>query len=267
VKNIINILLRKLYNQIPKEVLELALNPSEYNRTLDALVKEEIIVGIVLVDCNLYAGRPTKITLKETMLKTIDEESDYSIVGDHSIYYIPPEFRENRDITVVLDMAYPAILSLPNAYPYNQVYGRSVLNAADDALSSMTHQPMYMTPEPILMGNNTIALNPPMTRHVDWILSCMLSYDKDFTNVSSNLIKPLEKMVIYGAQVFIYNKLRIKVQQGFLEGGAQLEPIKEIVESYSDAQEKFDEAFKKFRGASVFEKQTLVDLLSLCIGS
>jgi hypothetical protein len=266
-KNIINILLRKLYNQIPNELLELTFKPHQSNLSLDSIIKEEIIVNIVLVDCNLYAGRPTKVTLTREMLKDIKSPKTSSIIGNQSIYYIPPEYREFRDISVILDLAFPTAIGLASVYPQHQQYGRTVQNAADDALTSFNRQPSYQTPHAILLGNNSIKLSPPMMHTVNWIVSCMLSYDDDFTNLGNNCIRPLEKCVLHATEAYIYNKLRVAVNQGYLESGSQLSSISDIVGDYSDANEKYDEAVLRFRGASIFDKETMLDYLSLTIGS
>lgn len=269
-KNVVNTLLRKLYMRIPEEILVEAFEPRKYSRSLDALIKEVIIVDIVLSQCNLYAGKTKKITLLQDFLKVIKDDTVYSAIpGDYSVYAIPPQFREYRPITVVLDIAYPSSLALHSAYPYSFLSGRSVANGLEEALSSFTHTPAYVTPTPILLDgdNGIIQLSPPMTMHTDWILSCMLAYDKDFTNVGTNMINPLFNLTLYATQAYIYNKLYVKVNQGYLHGGFQLEAMKSLVDNYADAHEKFEEALTKFRGAAMFDKDTLVDTLSLMIGS
>lgn len=268
-KNTINNILRHLYGLIPKEILELTFEPQKNNRTLDSMIKEIIIVDKVLYHCNLFHGKSTKIALKEDYLKNIDDSTIFSPTpGDYSVYRIPPEAREYRAITVVIDLAYPSSLALNSSYPYSFLSGRSVANGIDEALSSFTHTPSFISPTPILLDGDQgiIRLTPPMSMHTDWILSCYLAHDKDFTNIGTNMIMPISDMTVYGCQAYIYNHMIVKLNQGYLQGGLQLEAVKNIIEGYADSYEKFETALTRYRGASVYSKESLIDFLSLVMG-
>jgi hypothetical protein len=270
VKNVINIILKQLYTQIPLEILNEAFKPVRENRTLDALIKEKIIVDLVLVRCNLYSGRTKKIMLLQEWCKRAPDNATRDDFGsDSAIYVIPPNARENRAISVVLDLAHTDAMAFGDVNTGGYVMGLSVENRVDELLSSFTRKPAYIAPTPILLNGEAgiIRISPPMALHNDWVLSCMLAYDKDFTNIGTNVVQPLQKLVLYSTQAYIYNKLIVSMNQGYLQGGLQLDAIKEIVMSYADAYEKMEEAFMQFRGASMFEKETLMDYLSIMMGS
>lgn len=271
-KDVINVLLRDLYMKIPELILSEAFRrlKQQSNRTIDALVKEYIIVDVVLLNCNLYAGKTKKIVLYEQYGKSIDDTMMHSAMsGNYGVYSIPPEARENRSISAVLDIAYPTTLALFGTFPNNAVSGRSVANGMDEALSSFTHTPAYLTPSPILLDGNAglVQLSPPASLHVDWILSCMLEYDKNFTNIGLNMIKPLQQMTVLATKAFIYNELYLKMNQGYLESGSQLEAIKTIIEGYADATEQFEEALNNFKAASLFSMENFREMMALMIGS
>jgi hypothetical protein len=271
-KNVINNLLKDLYRKVPMEILNEAFYRlrKESNRSLDALIKEYIIVDVVLSNCNLYAGKVKNIVLYQQYGKDIDDTMLHAAMsGNYGVYAIPPEARENRPIVAVLDVAYPTTMAIYGTFPNIGVTGRSVANGIDEMLSSFTHEPAYVTPTPMLIDGDAgiIQLSPPASLHVDWILSCMLAYDKEFTNISLNMLNPLKNMVEYAAKSFIYNELIIKINQGYLQSGLQLESVRSMIESYADANEKFDEALRKFRGASTFSQDALRNMLSLMIGS
>jgi hypothetical protein len=140
---------------------------------------------------------------------------------------------------------------------YHTLYSKS------NELFENTFNAGYMMPTPIIHDKNTIRLDPPFPNHVDSLLVCMLGYDSDFTNISPAMIKPLCDMGIYATQMFIYKELKIDVDQAYIEGGSELGAFKELIESYSDAKEKFQEALMKFRGASNFDKETTLAYFSL----
>lgn len=270
--NTINAMLRHVYNRIPEEILLEGFRQmmQETHRTLDAVVKESIIIDIVLHNCNLYAGKTKKIVLYQDYVKNAVDTMLFTVMGgDYGIYQIPPEARENRPISAVLDLAYPTTMAFYGAYPNIDVTGRSVTNAADEVLASATRSPMYVSPTPMLIDGQAgiIQMSPPAAVHIDWILSCMLAYDKNLTNISPNIMNHLKYLTEYAAKSYIYNKLIVKVNQGFISQGMQLEAIRSIIESYADAYDRFEEYLLKFRGASNFSTDIFRDFISLLVGS
>lgn len=270
-KNVVNTLLRNIYYKIPNEILTEAFRKvmMNSNRTLDSVIKQHIIIDIVLMNCNLYAGKTKSLVLYENYGKQIDDKMLMAAFdGCYGVYTIPPEARENRPITAVLDIAYPTTLALYGVFPNTASVGRSVTNGIDQALGSFTHTPAYTTPVPMLIDGDAgiIQLSPPAAVHVDWVLSCMLAYDKEFANISLNMLPSLRDMVEYATKAYIHNALFIQLNQGYLQGGLQLEAIRGTIESYSTANDIFEEKLRKFRGASNFSQDAFRNLMSLMIG-
>ncbi|SPF56585.1 hypothetical protein SBF1_9290004 [Candidatus Desulfosporosinus infrequens] len=80
------------------------------------------------------------------------------------------------------------------------------------------------------------------------------------------MIPSLQNMVEFATKAYIYNSMWIKINQGYLQGGQALDAIKDVISSYADASERFDEALKKFRGAATFSTENFRDILSMMIG-
>ena len=269
-KNVINILIRNLYFKVPPEIVDVAFRDkrAQSHITNDAAIKELIIEDRVLVGCNQFAGKPKKIVLYESYGKNMEDTTFQSAMsGSYGIYAIPASVRENRPITAVLDIAYPTTMAVYGTFPNQIAAGRSVANSVDEVLTSFTDTPVYITPTPTLLDGDQgiVALAPPAALHVDWVMSCLLGYDKDFSNISPNLLESLKSMTEFATKSFIYNNLFVKINQGYLQGGQQLEAIKNIIESYADSEEKFDAALLRFRGASVFAPEVLRDYISLML--
>lgn len=257
-------ILKQIYLKIPREVLIEAFQPGM--ESLDYAIKKIIIFDIVLRSCNLFAGKLTKIKLKTSYSIRVNAD-DYPFPlydGNYTLYRIPPEVRANRDIVAAIDIAYP--LGQFSAYGYSpEVGSNTIASLTNEVLSSNTHSPQYLTPVPIAMDDNIIKLDPPQAFHVDWIVSCMVKYDENFNNITPNMYKSLGEMSLNATKMYIYNKLMIPISQGFLVGGKNLEAIKFTIEKYDDAEDKFNEALKHFRGAATFSKDNLVDLISLMV--
>jgi len=270
-RNNIQLILRYIKSRIPEEILHEAFRPHETGRTLDTLIKEHVIIDMVLDQANLYTGKVKKILLQAGFLQPVDhEDSNMFIHGSNSVYKIPPEYRENRPISLVLDISYPNELIRANAHDYGGSSGsRSVANRADEMLTSFTMSPAYLAPQPILVDGHAgiIRLEPPISMHTDWILACCLEFDDRLTGMSSNMIPHLQKLCLIACQMYIYTKLWVKINMGQLVGGAALEAIRSVVEEYRDKEDQYHEALMKFRGSSLFSADHLGDYLSLALGS
>ena len=265
-------LIRNLFFEIPPQIIDVGFRRlrDEKHLTNDAIIMQTIIEDIVLAKCNLYAGKPKKLVLYNQYQKTIEDNTLIVAMGGNcGIYQIPPTARENRPITAVYDIAYPTTMALYGTFPNEISAGRSVANSIDEALSSFTGTPVNITPTPMLIDGDTgvISIMPPAALPVDWILSCALGYDAQFSNISPNMVEPLKKMVEHATKYFIYNELIITINQGFLQGGLNLESIRTIIESYVDSNEKLDESLNKFKSAALFSPENFRAMLSLMIGA
>lgn len=269
-KNVIGNIIHDVYRKIPNEILKEAFfEELKTTRTLDSIIQEKIITGVVLPNCNLYAGKMAKIILRESYQKNlVDDVAILNIGNGYGVYAIPPEQRENRPIVAILDVSYPTTLALYGSFPNIGVSGRSVTNGFDQMLGSFTHEPAWIAPTAIIIDGDSgiIQLSPPASLHVDWMLSCMLAFDNEFSNIGLNMVNPLKTLTEHATKSYIYNKLIIRMNQGYLMGGLQLESIRSIIESYADAEEKFNEALLKFRGSAMFSPENAAALFSIMIG-
>lgn len=267
-KNTINLILRYVQSRIPEEILIEAFQPNKVHRSLDVLIKELVILDYVLPQCNIFAGRPKKIRLITSYIMNVDDlDTGTFLPGNYSIYKIPPEARENRPINAVLDLSYPANLQFAFGVGNDggMVTGRSVSNSASELLSSVTRVPSYIAPSPVLIDGHAgiIRVEPPSNLFSEWILSCVLEYDKNFSNISPNMIPSLQKMTLLATKSYIFNALVVKLSHGRLVAGSQLEAISNVVDKYEEAEEQFQEALLKFRGAATFSPENLANLVSM----
>lgn len=272
-RNVIQLVNKYIMTRIPKEVLNEAFRPHQEGRTLDALIKEKVIIDMVLSQANLYTGKVTKIVMNSSFLKEINVMDDTQVrfmTGQAAVYQIPPEYRENRAISLVLDLSYPHQIAYAHGTDISGfTAARSLANRADEMLTSFTMSPNNITPTPILVDGQSgiVRLEPPISMHSDWILACCLEFDNNLTGMSKNMIPHLQKLCLIATKMYIYNDLFIKINMGQLVSGSALEAIRSIVEEYRDKDQEYEEALLKFRGASIFSSDHLGDYLSLMIGS
>jgi hypothetical protein len=259
-ENSIDYLLKEIYLDIPSEILKETFKSKE--KTLDAILKEDVIVDIVLRRCNLYSGKLAKITLKQSYQINLDATKDTFPFRNTYVYKIPLEVREYRDISHTIALSYPMSMTI-----YETIDDvKSICSMKSQILgSNVGHEDIPVMPIPILLKNNMIKLEPSFDLHVEYILSCLLKYDSNFTNISPNSLRYLSNLCVLATKSLIYNRLIIPLGNAYLVGGQELGKFKDIVESYQDSNKEFEEALLKFRGAEVFDKDIMLSMIGLML--
>ena len=259
--NAIEAALKEIYAWIPREVLELAFRPRHRMISLDKCIQDDVIIPKVLYDCNIVAGRETTIVLQAEWVIDSVLPSAYSMYSGstYCIYRIPPEARENRPIAECTSVTYPGYLygygngvgTIPNMSMAG--VGNTVGGIACTMMGAMNGSGV-VTPTPIRMSGHEVKLTPitmGYAQNVDWILTCRLAYDKEFTNLNTKAIRPLALLCVTAVKAFIYNKLIVNIDAAYLEGGQELGVVKDIVSSYSDAMSQYQEQLLKFHGGAI----------------
>lgn len=245
--------LRAVYNNIPREILDVAFRPSDYQTSLDQRIKDVIILGRVLPDCNTTAGMVKRIPLYMCESVQILPDPGYASIlnsPEGALYRIPPSQRENRDIVGVIDISYPYDYTSTNSAQVGfGLAGNSVASLAAAALDSHTHRNACLTPTPRLLAGNMVLINPANTFLSDWVLVCRLGYDEEFTNFNRGSIIPLCNLVLTATKVYIWTHLTIRIDQAVLSGGQELGQFKSIVDGYQSSLEQYNTDLTKLRGS------------------
>lgn len=256
--NALEACLRRIYHSIPKELLEKAFPPYR-NETMDACIQAQVITSRVLPDCNLVGGRMKLIVLRSKWVEISDTPAPF-IWGNSksfSLYRVPPEARDYRPISSVIELRYPYTihdgLQLPNVGSGMTGGMNTVGSLACQVMNSHTFANSIPLPTPILRSHDIVQLTPnsvSQLQDIDWVLMCRLNYDEDFTNINAQAVIPLTELALCAVKAYIYNTLIIKTDMAFLEGGQQIGKMREICESYSDQNERYVELLRQFNGAA-----------------
>lgn len=259
--NGIEVSLKEVYIQIPREVLELAFQPRQRGLTLDRCIQDDVIIPKVLYDCNIVAGRQATIILKpEWVVEALLPSEYYTYQGTtYCIYKIPPDAREHRPISECISISYPGYLYgyMPNGVntiPNGAMSGmtNNVGSVACELLGSFNGSGVA-APTPIRLNGHMVKLYPitmGFAQNVNWVLTCKLAYDKEFTNLTHRALRPLALLSVTAVKAFIYTKLVVQMDRAFLEGGSELGSIRDIVNGYSDAIREYEEQLRRFHGTS-----------------
>ena len=254
--NVIEACLRRVYNVIPTMILEKAFRLKSTD-SLDNLIHSKIIVERVLFDCNLVAGRYKQIPLDPNWIESSVNPAPliYGNTRSECIYRIPPHARENRNISMVLEIRHnfnQYFAGMGTDINFN-TFGNTADTIATQALASQTFMYNIPLPSPVLVSGHQVKLmyaTTPQMHDLPWLLICRLNYDEDFTNLNAQAILPLVELVLLATESYIYTNLVLEIDQAVITGGAEFGKFKELVESYGPAEEKYLESLKAFNGGA-----------------
>lgn len=266
--NTVKYVLQHILHNVPEAILREAFIPKDVKvpNTIDFYINDKIIAGRCLDACNLYSGKKKRILLKTEYLEKVAVPDHYSVLNAAAVgvYRIPPEHREHRDISHVLELLYPySATGFTNInYPSMIHSGNTVGDTASDVIKSHTNEDVYARPRPILLAGDLIKLEPPQLSHIDWMMEVLLKFDEDFTNMNQSAIAELSKLALSATKAYVYNELILKINEVFLVGGQEQTTFRDIVQSYEGENERFDELVKDVRGAMSADPELLSDMLS-----
>lgn len=269
--NAIEMIMQRINNTIPVQILHEAFRPDTHFSTLDDRIHEEVIIGRVLSDCNLSSGKPTRIPLRADWAETttLPPYSGILSTGQYTVYRIPPQARENKRIVACVSLDYPPYLYNNNpmtSMPGNCANsGVSAKDLACTVLNSITGNGTTWRPTPILKNGDLVFIDPPQSAHLDWVLTCRLEFDNQFTNINNDAIFPLVDLVECACKAYVYNKLVLLIDSAKMEGGLEQEKFKEIVESYADQNDHYAELLKEFRGGALLDKERILKLVRIML--
>jgi len=262
-------ILRMIYRSIPQEILEATFRPSDYQTTLDRRIQDVIINGQVLPDLNINSGKIKRIPLSACMIEHVLPDPGFSSLlspTPGSLYRIPAEARENRDIVGVIDISYLYDYGGMNDSPFGLgSNGNTVRSMANAAINSHTGRNACLTPTPTLQPDNMVLINPTNSFISDWCLVCRLGFDEEFTNINNGAILPLSKLATTATKAYIWTNLTIRIDQAMLSGGQELGRFKDVVDKYESEIERYEEDLHKTRAAALFDTDAVRYFLRLMV--
>jgi hypothetical protein len=224
---------------IPKEILSYTFqefrngwrqNPA----SLDEQITTQVLRPRVLIDCDLVGGIEAFISLSGLPYSTFN---DYIF-----IYHIPKDRTQGRTIISPLSVGYVEnVTSMINSgLNYSPIRQDSVI-AATAVMNSFSSFPILSTAELQLIGENTIMIRNQSNIVNMNILRCIMANSDDLNDLQLRSIPAFTQLCLLAVKSYIYNKIIIAINQGELSGGLELGRFKEIVETYADAEQQYQE--------------------------
>jgi hypothetical protein len=262
----------QIYNTIPRPILEAAFDAINHpDQSLDDLIKEKVLLSRVRDDVSIRGGKVFDLILQLDWALHTSSPSPYAlgISGSYSTYKVPPEAREHRDISCVLNVRFPYTISASSTgsfYNSASVSGNSLGGMACVALNSTTGAGQMSNPTAVVRPGNVIQLTPnPQYNFIPWRVKVRLRYDDNFSGMDVSSIKPFEMVCVEAVKAYVWTALVMKIESNMVYRGADIGIMKDIVSGYSDANEKYEENLLALGGAEVYDPERLYGILSMCV--
>lgn len=222
--------------RIPPEILNIVFVKRLARwRDTPASVDEQIMALVmrprVLIDCDIVGGREIWICLDG--LRTGGDEMY------ESVYRIPKDRTNGASITAVLNVSFsdPSRISAAGVAANGQ--NNMMLQGGQAVMDAMGSIPQTSTARIELIGENVVLINDVMTMPANAYLRCLVANDENLNNIQLRSYHHYAKLVEFAVKSYIYNTYVIDLDIGELRGGQTLGRIKDIVDSYADAEENY----------------------------
>lgn len=242
--------------EIPPEVLRYTFSPTRYDPSKQGLVRDystgvsndtvirrQVIEARVLVDINLCSGVEVFIPLNNVESERIDNWT--------YVYRIPKELTQGRSITEVYGLSYGQGHTLGNVGVISE--DRSMaLEAAAGLMQSNVAWTQVQTSYCTLVADNTVMVTNMNRVPGVAFLRCLVSHEPNLSNIPLAYADKFSELVILATKAHIYTRTIIQLDEGAIRGGASLGRIREVVDSYADANQMYREFLRdQWRKAGV----------------
>ena len=256
--------LNEINHQIPKELLHAGMMVDEqestaYLTSLDDKILRKVLKKRVLLDANVVGG--VEIIIPLNNLQPSFSEHFYTV------YNISPELTNNREIISALSLAFmPAngyFGQVGNYYGSgSSVSGNStlsgfnsfnpVMGVADRIGNAASSNGVLSNAHLEIVAYNTILVYAHYRTLANFGIRVLLENDSNLNNIQPRSYKQFSFLCVLATKAYLYNKLIIAINSGYLSGGQELGMFKNILENYASAEEEYRTYLREVWGAVAF---------------
>ncbi len=237
----------RIKRAIPKALLDEAFLPQRYEpgrktrmygnvlaQSIDDQIKTKIIDGFLAVDLDNFAG------VEDTLPLHLADRISYDTWN--VTYRFDSRLIGNRTINKVHEVLY-GMQSGYGAGNYGPLspQGNKMSHVMRDISRAAFGAPTTGTAYVELIGPNTILINDSNALSSFAYVRCTLSFDDTFSEIKPVYRNSFAEVAVAAAKAFVYNTLVIDVDEGVIRSGKTMGRFREILDSYSDSLQVYDD--------------------------
>lgn len=255
--------INEISRQIPAELLHAGMmideQPATANLTsLDDKILQKVLKKRVLIDANIVGGVEIVIPLNNISPSYFEDF--------YTVYQIPPELTMNREIISALSIAF---------MPANGYFGQGggyigsgsssissslggmhtnnpIMNVADRIGSSAASTGVLSNAHIEIVAYNTLLIYAHYRTIANFGVRVILENDNNLNNISPRSYKNFSYLCVLATKAYLYNKLIIPINSGYLASGQDLGMFKSILDNYSNAEEEYRQYLTEVWGPTAY---------------
>jgi hypothetical protein len=247
--------INEINHQIPHDILQVGFTidetPETINLTsLDDKILNKVLKKRVLIDTNIIGGIETVLPIRD--IKPTKSEYQYTV------YQIPSDLTMDKEIISALSLSVipntnsldlgDGLIGMSPGTSLNGVTTRIGMAAGGSNAVINAHLE--------LIGYNTILVYANHNLISNYGIRVLLENDNNLNNIQPRSYKAFSMFCVLATKAYLYNKLIIPVNNGMLAFGQDLGIFKDILESYSSAEEEYRTFMEEKMGVILFINDT-----------
>lgn len=256
--NALNNAMNDLINyEIPKDVLEIAFPDNGFNISLEERIISKCVRPVILRDLNLVSGNSVYVMLKDCEIKATRNADNIYSAATEFIVKVPKELTNDKSIISVSNMILAPLTSV-RSKPCMPDTMRSILKLND----STSYEKLVQTSKMEVVGENLIFISgiPDWYRVASQgYLSLTVENNENLENIQPMYYRDVSKVIVSGVKRYIYNKLAVEIDKGYIYAGHELGLIKEFIDSYRDEKENYEELIQNWSAISLMNDRVFMD--------
>lgn len=218
---------------IPIEVLQVAFTEVD-NRlnnfiSLDERILASIIRPRVIIDTNIVGGIEARIDLNRCNIS--------SMTNREFIVEVPKTLTNGTSIMSVLGIVSNVVYSQTTAYSSTT----PLESAAINMMNNLGTENVVQTSRLELISDNIVLVADPTIHLMNGVLRAVLENSANMSNLNPRSFNAFSKLCILAVKAYVYNIMVIKMDKAAIWNGHELGSIKDVIDSYSDAEEQYQE--------------------------
>lgn len=256
--------------RIPKQLLELVFvqrsdvwgntNWKNYLTSIDECILSTVVRPRVLVDCNLVGGIEIYIPLERV---PFERTNDYT-----TVYRIPKKLTQGRSIISALNVSYSDPTRISGYGIAASQNNSAMLQLGSAIMDAQAHVPYTSTAQVQLIGENVVMIRDSAIMPANIYLRAIIENDEGMNHIQLRSYHAFADLVVRAVKAYIYNEYIIRLDMGELIAGQNLGKIRDIVESYADAEELYQTYLRETwaKVALMNDKESWTRLIRMQLG-
>jgi hypothetical protein len=257
--------INEIQQKIPGEILMAGMNIDELETTINMSslgdkILRKVIRKRVMLDANILGGIETTIPLNNIAPSFFEQF--------YTIYQIPGELTNNKEIISALSISFmPAsgyfgmVGGQPNSQSLNSSSGvgasyNPIMNVADRIGNAASSTGVMSNAHLELVAYNTVLVYAHYRSLANFGLRVILENDSNLNNLQPRSYKQFSMLCTLAVKAYIYNKLIIALNNGYLSGGQDLGIFKAKIESFESAEDDYNTYLREVWAPTAFQNDT-----------